>query len=621
MTYAKAFEIYGNPLPDIVDHRIERELSSILGNGFAVIYLASQMLVQRSNKRGYLVGSRGSVGSSFVATMIGITEVNPLSPHYVCGKCQYSEFITDGSYGSGFDMPDKDCPKCGHKLSKNGQDIPFETFLGFDGDKVPDIDLNFSGEDQPSAHLDVRDIFGEEYAFRAGTVGTVAAKTAYGFVKGYERDYNKFYRDAEVERLAQGASGVKRTTGQHPGGIVVIPNYMDVYDFTPVQYPADDLTAEWQTTHFNFHDIDENVLKLDVLGHDDPTMIRKLQDLSGIDPNDIPMDDKEVMALFSGTDVLGVTQEQIGTATGMLGIPEFGTNFVRGMVDETHPTTFAELLQLSGLSHGTDVWLGNAQDLIKQGIADLSTVIGCRDDIMVYLMHKGLEPKMAFTIMERVRKGAWLKISDEERNGYIAAMKENNVPEWYIESCGKIKYIFPKAHAAAYVMMALRVAYFKVHHPIYYYCAYFSIRAKAFDIKVMSSGLDSVKRKMNEISEKRKNNEASNVEIDLYTTLEIVNEMLERGFKFGKLNLYKSDATEFLIDGDMLIPPFSAMDGLGDNVANQLVKARAEGEFLSKTELRKRGGLSATLVEKMDDMGILGNMPEDNQLSLFDDLF
>lgn len=621
LTYAKAFEIYGNPLPDIVDHRIERELSSILGNGFAVIYLASQMLVQRSNKRGYLVGSRGSVGSSFVATMIGITEVNPLSPHYVCGKCQYSEFITDGSYGSGFDMPDKDCPKCGHKLSKNGQDIPFETFLGFDGDKVPDIDLNFSGEDQPSAHLDVRDIFGEEYAFRAGTVGTVAAKTAYGFVKGYERDYNKFYRDAEVERLAQGASGVKRTTGQHPGGIVVIPNYMDVYDFTPVQYPADDLTAEWQTTHFNFHDIDENVLKLDVLGHDDPTMIRKLQDLSGIDPNDIPMDDKEVMALFSGTDVLGVTQEQIGTATGMLGIPEFGTNFVRGMVDETHPTTFAELLQLSGLSHGTDVWLGNAQDLIKQGIADLSTVIGCRDDIMVYLMHKGLEPKMAFTIMERVRKGAWLKISDEERNGYIAAMKENNVPEWYIESCGKIKYMFPKAHAAAYVMMALRVAYFKVHHPIYYYCAYFSIRAKAFDIKVMSSGLDSVKRKMNEISEKRKNNEASNVEIDLYTTLEIVNEMLERGFKFGKLDLYKSDATEFLIDGDMLLPPFSAMDGLGDNVANQLVKARAEGEFLSKTELRKRGGLSATLVEKMDDMGILGNMPEDNQLSLFDDLF
>jgi len=621
LTYKKAFEIYGNPLPDIVDLRIEKELTSILGNGFAVIYLASQMLVQRSNERGYLVGSRGSVGSSFVATMIGITEVNPLSPHYVCGQCQYSEFITDGSYGSGFDMLDKDCPNCGHKLSKNGQDIPFETFLGFDGDKVPDIDLNFSGEDQPSAHLDVRDIFGEEYAFRAGTVGTVAAKTAYGFVKGYERDYGKFYREAEVERLAQGAAGVKRTTGQHPGGIVVIPNYMDVYDFTPVQYPADDVTAEWQTTHFNFHDIDENVLKLDVLGHDDPTMIRKLQDLSGIDPNDIPMDDPDVMDLFSGTDILGVTPEQIGTSTGMLGIPEFGTNFVRGMVDETHPTTFAELLQLSGLSHGTDVWLGNAQDLIKTGIADLSTVIGCRDDIMVYLMHAGLDPKMAFTIMERVRKGLWLKISEEERNGYIEAMKANNVPEWYIESCGKIKYMFPKAHAAAYVMMALRVAYFKVHHPIYYYCAYFSIRAKAFDIKTMGAGLDAIKRKMQEIAEKRKNNEASNVEIDLYTTLEIVNEMWERGFKFGKLDLYRSDATEFIIDGDTLIPPFVAMDGLGENVAKQLVRARQEGEFLSKTELRKRGGLSSTLVEKMDEMGILGNMPEDNQLSLFDDLF
>ena len=621
LTYKKAFEIYGNPLPDIVDLRIEKELTSILGNGFAVIYLASQMLVQRSNERGYLVGSRGSVGSSFVATMIGITEVNPLSPHYVCGQCQYSEFITDGSYGSGFDMPNKDCPNCGHKLSKNGQDIPFETFLGFDGDKVPDIDLNFSGEDQPSAHLDVRDIFGEEYAFRAGTVGTVAAKTAYGFVKGYERDYGKLYREAEVERLAQGAAGVKRTTGQHPGGIVVIPNYMDVYDFTPVQYPADDVTAEWQTTHFNFHDIDENVLKLDVLGHDDPTMIRKLQDLSGIDPNDIPMDDPGVMDLFSGTDILGVTPDQIGTSTGMLGIPEFGTNFVRGMVDETHPTTFAELLQLSGLSHGTDVWLGNAQDLIKAGIADLSTVIGCRDDIMVYLMHAGLDPKMAFTIMERVRKGLWLKISEEERNGYIEAMKANNVPEWYIESCGKIKYMFPKAHAAAYVMMALRVAYFKVHHPIYYYCAYFSIRAKAFDIKTMGAGLDAIKRKMQEIAEKRKNNEASNVEIDLYTTLEIVNEMWERGFKFGKLDLYRSDAIEFIIDGDTLIPPFVAMDGLGENVAKQLVRARQEGEFLSKTELRKRGGLSSTLVEKMDEMGILGNMPEDNQLSLFDDLF
>lgn len=621
LTYQKAFEIYGNPLPDIIDLRIEKELTSILGNGFAVIYLASQMLVNRSNERGYLVGSRGSVGSSFVATMIGITEVNPMPPHYVCPKCQRSEFITDGSVGSGYDLPDKDCPDCGTKYQKDGQDIPFETFLGFDGDKVPDIDLNFSGDDQPSAHLDVRDIFGAEYAFRAGTVGTVADKTAYGFVKGYERDFGKFYRDAEVDRLAKGAAGVKRTTGQHPGGIVVIPNYMDVYDFTPVQFPAEDVSASWQTTHFNFHDIDENVLKLDILGHDDPTMIKKLEDLSGIDAKTIQADDPGIMALFSGTEILGVTPEQIGTPTGMLGIPEFGTSFVRGMVNETRPTTFAELLQLSGLSHGTDVWLGNAQDLIKEGIATLKTVIGCRDDIMVYLMHAGLEPKMAFTIMERVRKGMWLKISEEERNSYIQAMRKNNVPDWYIESCGKIKYMFPKAHAAAYVLMALRVAYFKVHHPLMYYCAYFSIRAKAFELKTMSGGLKAVKARMEDIQIKRKNNEVTNVENDLFTTLEIVNEMLERGYKFGKLDLYRSEAIEFQIDGDTLIPPFVAMEGLGENVAKQIVRARQEGEFLSKMELRKRGGASSTLVEKMDDMGILGNMPEDNQLSLFEDFF
>ncbi len=621
LTYQKAFEIYGNPLPDIIDLRIEKELTSILGNGFAVIYLASQMLVNRSNERGYLVGSRGSVGSSFVATMIGITEVNPMPPHYVCPKCQRSEFITDGSVGSGYDLPDKDCPDCGTKYQKDGQDIPFETFLGFDGDKVPDIDLNFSGDDQPSAHLDVRDIFGAEYAFRAGTVGTVADKTAYGFVKGYERDFGKFYRDAEVDRLAKGAAGVKRTTGQHPGGIVVIPNYMDVYDFTPVQFPAEDVSASWQTTHFNFHDIDENVLKLDILGHDDPTMIKKLEDLSGIDAKTIQADDPGVMALFSGTEILGVTPEQIGTPTGMLGIPEFGTSFVRGMVNETRPTTFAELLQLSGLSHGTDVWLGNAQDLIKEGIATLKTVIGCRDDIMVYLMHAGLEPKMAFTIMERVRKGMWLKISEEERNSYIQAMRKNNVPDWYIESCGKIKYMFPKAHAAAYVLMALRVAYFKVHHPLMYYCAYFSIRAKAFELKTMSGGLKAVKARMEDIQIKRKNNEVTNVENDLFTTLEIVNEMLERGYKFGKLDLYRSEAIEFQIDDDTLIPPFVAMEGLGENVAKQIVRARQEGEFLSKMELRKRGGASSTLVEKMDDMGILGNMPEDNQLSLFEDFF
>lgn len=619
MTYERAHATYGNPLPDIVDLRIEKELNSIIGNGFSVIYLISQILVQRSNERGYLVGSRGSVGSSFVATMTGITEVNPLPPHYVCPECQYSEFFTEGQYGSGFDMPEKQCPECGHRLTKDGHDIPFETFLGFKGDKVPDIDLNFSGADQPSAHLDVRDIFGEDYAFRAGTIGTVAEKTAFGFVKGYERDYGKFYRGAEIERLAAGSTGVKRTTGQHPGGIIVIPGYMDVYDFSPVAYPAEDVNAEWKTTHFDFHAIHDNILKLDILGHDDPTMIRKLQDLSGMDASTIPMDDPEVMKIFAGTEVLGVTPEQIFSKTGTLGVPEMGTNFVRGMLEETKPSTFAELLQISGLSHGTDVWLGNAQELIKQGIANLANVIGCRDDIMVYLIHAGLNESMAFTIMERVRKGLWNKIDDEERETYIAAMRENNVPEWYIDSCSKIKYMFPKAHAAAYIMMALRVAYFKVHMPIYYYCAWFSIRANAFDLKVMGDGLTAVKAKMQEI--KAKGFDASNVENALFGTLELCNEMLERGFKFGKLDLYRSEASDFIIEGDTLIPPFSAMDGLGGNVAKQIVEARKAGEFLSKTELRKRAGVSQTLVEKMDEMGILGNMPEDNQLSLFDDLF
>ena len=619
LTYEKAHAIYGNPLPDIVDLRIEKELNSIIGNGFSVIYLISQILVERSNKRGYLVGSRGSVGSSFVATMTGITEVNPLPPHYVCPECQYSEFFTEGQYGSGFDMPEKSCPECGHRLTKDGHDIPFETFLGFKGDKVPDIDLNFSGADQPSAHLDVRDIFGEDYAFRAGTIGTVAEKTAFGFVKGYERDYGKFYRGAEIERLAAGSTGVKRTTGQHPGGIIVIPGYMDVYDFSPVAYPAEDINAEWKTTHFDFHAIHDNILKLDILGHDDPTMIRKLQDLSGMDASTIPMDDPDVMKIFAGTEVLGVTPEQIFSKTGTLGVPEMGTTFVRGMLEETKPSTFAELLQISGLSHGTDVWLGNAQELIKQKIANLANVIGCRDDIMVYLIHAGLNESMAFTIMERVRKGLWNKIDDEERETYIAAMRDNNVPEWYIDSCSKIKYMFPKAHAAAYIMMALRVAYFKVHMPIYYYCAWFSIRANAFDLKVMGDGLDAVKAKMQEI--RAKGFEASNVENALFGTLELCNEMLERGFKFGKLDLYRSEASDFIIEGDTLIPPFSAMDGLGGNVAKQIVEARKAGEFLSKTELRKRAGVSQTLVDKMDEMGILGNMPEDNQLSLFDDLF
>lgn len=619
LTYEKAHEWYGTPLPDIVDARLEKELRSIIGNGFSVVYIISQELVRRSNERGYIVGSRGSVGSSLVATMIGITEVNPLAPHYRCPKCQYFECFDDGSYGSGYDMPDKNCPDCNHKLVKDGHDIPFETFLGFKGDKVPDIDLNFSGDDQPSAHLDVRDIFGADYAFRAGTIGTVAEKTAFGFVKAYERDYNQFYSNAEIDRLAMTSTGVKRTTGQHPGGIIVIPKYMDVYDFTPVQYPADDAQAEWQTTHFDFHAIHDNILKLDILGHDDPTMIRKLQSLSGINPQDIPMDDKEVMKLFTGTESLGITEEQLGAKLGTLGIPEMGTFTSMNMIAEAKPKSFADLLQISGLSHGTDVWAGNAQELIRSGIADLSSVIGCRDDIMVYLIHAGLEESMAFNIMERVRKGMWSKIGAEERETYITAMREHGVPDWYIESCSKIKYMFPKAHAAAYIMMALRVAYFKVHKPLLYYCAWFSIRASTFDIATMSAGLETVKAKMKEIRDK--GFDASNTEVSLMTTLELCNEMLERGYKFGNIDLYRSEATEFVIEGDTLIPPFITMDSLGENVAKQLVEARKAGEFLSIMELRKRGGVSQTIVDNMKSMGILKGMPEDNQLSLFEDLF
>lgn len=615
MTYEKAFELYGNPLPELVDLRIEKELKSIIGNGFAVIYLISQKLVKKSNDDGYLVGSRGSVGSSFVATMTGITEVNPLAPHYVCPNCKYSEFYEDGTYGSGYDMPEKNCPKCDSKMHKDGHDIPFETFLGFYGDKVPDIDLNFSGEYQPRAHNYTKEIFGEDYAYRAGTIGTVAERTAYGFVTGFEKDYNKHFNNAEKSRLALGSMGVKRTTGQHPGGIIVIPSYMDVNDFSPIQFPADDIDSDWKTTHFDFHSIHDNILKLDILGHDDPTMIRMLQDLSGLDPSEIPVDDPEVMKIFSSPEVLGVTEEQIGSRTGTLGVPEFGTQFVRGMLEETHPKTFAELLQISGLSHGTDVWLGNAQELIKNDTANLANVIGCRDDIMVYLIHAGLESGLAFKIMESVRKGKG--IPDE----WQAEMRNQNVPEWYIESCLKIKYMFPKAHAAAYVIMALRVAYFKVHLPIYYYCAYLSVRASYFDLKVMASGKEAVKAKMKEIRDK--GNDAANTEVGLLGVLEICNEMLERGFTISKLDLYQSESVNFVVgeDGKSLIPPFRAVDGLGLNVANQIVEARKAGEFLSKNELKNRAKVSGTLIEKFEDLGILNHLPEDNQLSLFDDLF
>ncbi|WP_034550254.1 PolC-type DNA polymerase III [Carnobacterium funditum] len=610
LSYDEAHRLYGNPLPEIIEKRLEKELTSIIGNGFSVIYLISQKLVHKSISEGYLVGSRGSVGSSFVATMTGITEVNPMPPHYRCSKCKYSKFFTDGSVGSGYDLPEEICPNCQIRLHKDGHDIPFETFLGFNGDKVPDIDLNFSGDYQSKAHDYTKVLFGDEYVFRAGTIGTVADRTAFGYVKAYERDQNLNFRAAEIDRLAKGSTGVKRTTGQHPGGIIVIPNYMDVYDFTPIQFPADAQDSEWKTTHFDFHSIHDNVLKLDILGHDDPTVIRMLQDLSGIDPLTIPTDDPEVMKIFGGTEVLDVTAEQIQSKTGTLGIPEFGTRFVRGMLEQTKPTTFAELLQISGLSHGTDVWLGNAEELIRENDISLSEVIGCRDDIMVYLMHNGVEDGLAFKIMESVRKGKG--IPDE----WQKEMRAEKVPEWYIDSCLKIKYMFPKAHAAAYVLMALRVAYYKVHFPILYYAAYFSVRATDFELVAMCQGKESIKVKMKEITDKGL--DASTKEKNVLTVLELANEMVERGMNFKMIDLAKSDAKDFVIEGTSLIAPFRAVPSLGANVANQIVEARLDKPFLSKEDLSKRGKVSKTVIEYMNENGVLKGMPDENQLSLFD---
>ena len=610
LTMNKAHELYGDPLPEIVQARLDKELKSVIGNGFSVIYLIAQKLVFKSNKDGYLVGSRGSVGSSLVATMTGITEVNPLPPHYRCPECKYSEFFTKGEYGSGYDLPDKKCPKCQTQLVKDGQEIPFETFLGFKGNKVPDIDLNFSGDYQPVAHNYTKVLFGENNVFRAGTIGTVADKTAYGYVKAYERDNELTLRSAEVDRLAKGATGVKRTTGQHPAGILVVPDYMDIYDFTPIQYPADDVNAAWRTTHFDFHSIHDNILKLDCLGHDDPTMIRMLQDLSGIEPKTIPTDDPGVMALFSGTEILGVTEEQIQSKTGTLGIPEFGTRFVRGMLEETKPKTFAELLKISGLSHGTDVWLGNAEELIQNKTVTMPEVIGCRDDIMMDLIHMGVESDLAFKIMEHVRKGRGIPDEWQEE------MHKANVPEWYIGACLKIKYMFPKAHAAAYVLMALRIAYFKVYYPLIYYSAYFSVRADDFDLVAMANGKESVKARMKEINEK--GNDASAKEKNLLTVLELANEMLERGFEFKMVDIKRSDASDWLIEGNTLLAPFSAIPGLGLNVAKQIVAAREEREFISKQDLKERGKVSQSLVDFMTENHVLDGLSDENQLSLFD---
>ncbi|EGL19579.1 DNA polymerase III, alpha subunit, Gram-positive type [Paenibacillus sp. HGF7] len=608
--YETARQIYGDEVPEIVVQRLEKELVPIIKYGFSANYLISERLVKKSNEDGYLVGSRGSVGSSVVATFLGISEVNPLPPHYICRSCKFSEWFTDGSIPSGFDLPDKTCPTCGDKLKGEGQDIPFETFLGFKGDKVPDIDLNFSGEYQPVAHNYTKVLFGEKSVFRAGTIGTIADKTAFGYVKKYEEGQGKKWRNAEIVRLASGCTGVKRSTGQHPGGIVVVPDYMEVDDITPVQFPADDKNSEWKTTHFDYHAFDANLLKLDILGHDDPTMMRMLQDLTGIDPTTIPMNDPKVMSIFHSTDALGVPPEKIRTPVATYGVPEMGTKFVRQMLQETHPSSFADLLQISGLSHGTGVWLGNAQELIKKGICNIKTVIGCRDDIMLYLIYKaGMDAGLAFKITESVRKGKGL--TDEWKED----MKKHNVPAWYIESCERIEYMFPKAHAAAYVISAVRTAYFKVYHPIAYYATYFTVRAEDFDLELLCQGYDAIMKKLIEIEEK--GFQALPKEKAMISILEMALEMTARGFSFKPIDLYRSDATKFIIDGDSLIPPFSAVPGIGENAARNIAASKESGDFLSIEDFQNRSKASKTVVELLNGMGCFRGLPESNQLSLF----
>ena len=615
IAYGKAHELYGDPLPEIVQSRLDRELDSIIKNGFSVMYIIAQKLVWKSNEDGYLVGSRGSVGSSLVAYMTGITEVNSLEPHYRCPKCKYSDF-NDYGYKNGFDLPDKNCPVCGEAMEKDGMDIPFETFLGFNGDKEPDIDLNFSGEYQAKAHRYTEVIFGKGTTFKAGTIGTIAEKTAFGYVKKYYEEKNEAVSKAEIMRISKGCTGIKRTTGQHPGGIIVVPKGREIFEFCPVQHPADDSDSDIITTHFDYHSIDQNLLKLDILGHDDPTVIRMLQDITGVDPKTIPLDDKETMSIFSSTRALGVTPEQINSKVGTFGIPEFGTKFVRGMLLDTMPTTFADLLCISGLSHGTDVWVGNAKDLVDAGTVTLGEAVCTRDDIMIYLIKKGIEPNTSFKIMELVRKGKALK-DPEKWAGYEADMREHGVPEWYIDSCRKIKYMFPKAHAAAYVMMAFRIAWFKVHIPKAYYAAYFSIRASAFDAEFMIYGKEKVKDKMQEIL--NQGNDAAPKDKDMYDDLEIVLEMYERGIKFLPIDLYKSDATRFIVEEDGLRPPLNSISGMGNVAAESIYKAtHSEIPITSIEDLKKRGKIGNAAIELLRKFGCLQGLPESDQLSIFD---
>ena len=613
--YNKAHEMYGEELPPIVQERLERELNSIISNGYAVMYIIAQKLVWKSNEDGYLVGSRGSVGSSFAATMSGITEVNPLRPHYYCKKCHYSDFdskeVLAYAGRSGCDMPDKNCPVCGEPLTKDGFDIPFETFLGFKGNKEPDIDLNFSGDYQGKAHRYTEVIFGEGQTFRAGTIGTLADKTAFGYAKNYYEERGIAKRNCEIDRIVQGCVGIRRTTGQHPGGIIVLPVGEEIYSFTPVQHPANDMETDIITTHFDYHSIDHNLLKLDILGHDDPTMIRMLEDLTGIDAQQIPLDEPTVMSLFLNTSALGVEPEDLGGCPlGSLGIPEFGTDFVIQMLIDTKPQSFSDLIRISGLSHGTDVWLGNAQTLIEEGKATISTAICTRDDIMIYLIGMGLESELSFTIMESVRKGKGLK--DE----WIEEMKAHDVPDWYIWSCQKIKYMFPKAHAAAYVMMAWRIAYCKVYYPLAYYAAYFSIRATAFNYELMCQGKEKLNYFIKDY-EKRKDT-LTKKEQDTVKDMRIVQEMYARGFTFLPLDVYTAKARYFQIIDGKLMPALNTIEGLGDKAAEAIEDAAKQGAFLSKDDFRQRTKVSKTVIDLMSDLGLLEGLPETNQLSLFD---
>ena len=613
--YNRAHEIYGEDLPEIVSARLERELNSIISNGYAVMYIIAQKLVWKSNEDGYLVGSRGSVGSSFAATMAGITEVNPLSPHYICKKCHYYDFdspeVKKFAGMAGCDMPDAVCPNCGEPLIKEGFDIPFETFLGFKGNKEPDIDLNFSGEYQSKAHKYTEVIFGAGQTFRAGTIGTLADKTAFGYVKNYYEERGVHKRNCEIDRIVQGCTGIRRTTGQHPGGIIVLPVGEDINSFTPVQHPANDTETDIVTTHFDYHSIDSNLLKLDILGHDDPTMIRMLEDITGLPAQTIPLDNKEVMSLFKSTEALGITPEDIGGCKlGCLGVPEFGTDFAMQMLIDTKPQYFSDLVRIAGLSHGTDVWLGNAQTLIEEGKATISTAICTRDDIMIYLIGKGLESELSFTIMESVRKGKGLKPEWEEE------MKAHDVPDWYIWSCKKIKYMFPKAHAAAYVMMAFRIAYYKVFYPLAYYAAFFSIRASAFSYELMCMGRERLEYYLADY--KKRSDTLTKKEQDALRDMRIVQEMYARGFEFTEIDLYKAQAHRFQVVDGKLMPALDSIEGLGDKAADAVVLAARDGQFLSKDDFRQRTKVSKSVIDFMDDLKIFGDIPESNQISLFD---